>query len=241
MLPGTCQQTEIESPFSGMVMTSKMCNGAIQRTTHLKKWIVDSGATDHMTSTLSLLSNVKVASAQHNIKLPTGDVAVISHIRDLQLQNGLKLLGVLFVPTFHHNLISIHKLAQDNNCNMMFPPDKCLILDSKSQVVKGAGILKEGLYYLTDDTEFTTAGRCNHTMKESFDVWHNRLRHAPEAKMKLIPTVKSQLACVSDKVCLTCPMARFTQLPLPLSQSHAKAIFDLVHADIWGPYKVNTR
>ena len=111
MLPTSNQSVEEDSPFSGMVLMSKWCNNVTQNSTNAKEWIVDSGATDHMTSDLTLLSNITIAPAQYNIKLPTGDVATISHIGDLILQNGLKLLGVLFVPTFNHNLISIHKPA----------------------------------------------------------------------------------------------------------------------------------
>lgn len=36
-------------------------------------------------------------------------------------------------------------------------------------------------------------------------------------------------------------MARFTKLPFQVSTSHAKEAFELVHADIWGPYRVHTR
>lgn len=89
--------SDIDSPFSGMVS----CN-TVQ--VHTNEWIVDSGATDHMTYSLSLLTNVKVSSSQCTIKLPTGVIASITHVGEVVLKNGLKLKGVLYVPTFNHNL-----------------------------------------------------------------------------------------------------------------------------------------
>lgn len=42
----------------------------------------------------------------------------------------------------------------------------------------------------------------------------------------------------ASKICSTCPMSKFTKLPFSLSDSHAKDIFEHIHIDIWGPYKV---
>lgn len=139
MLP--VKRDELESPFSGMVM---LCNNVEK---NVDEWIVDSGATDHMTSQLDILTNIKLAASQMKIKLPTGDTAVISHIGDVELSNGLKLIGVLYVPTFNHNLLSIHKLAHDNACQVMFTPEKCLVIGNQTREVQGIGYLRDGLYY----------------------------------------------------------------------------------------------
>ncbi|GJU93505.1 cysteine-rich receptor-like protein kinase 8 [Tanacetum coccineum] len=39
---------------------------------------------------------------------------------------------------------------------------------------------------------------------------------------------------------MSCPMAKFAKLPYALSDSHALEPFNLIHIDIWGPYKVAT-
>lgn len=48
---------------------------------------------------------------------------------------------------------------------------------------------------------------------------------------------------ISDtaQVCVTCPFAKFPKLSYDLSSSHAATVFELVHLDTWGPYKVPTR
>ena len=76
--------------------------------------------------------------------------------------------------------------------------------------------------------------------KEEYGLWHNRLGHAPMKKLKLIGCIKDDVD-ESVCVCLTCPMAKFTKLPYNLSESMATEPFNLVHIDIWGPYRVTTR
>ncbi|KAL8131684.1 hypothetical protein AgCh_007576 [Apium graveolens] len=197
-----------------------------------------------MTSNMSLLSNVKLAPEQYTIRLPTGDSVLISHIGDRTLNNGLKLLGGLYVPTFHHNLLSIHKLSKDNACIVMFLPDKCVIQNAQSNNVQGVGILKNGLYFLVNGAvkechnSAYKANGCDQLQK-TYEFWHNRLGHAPAAKIKLISQLKSLLNFEGSKVYLTCPMARFTNLSFPLSSSHAEQMFDLIHAATWGPYRAS--
>lgn len=209
-----------------------------------EEWIVDSGATDHMTGSLSVLSNVHTAPSHYTIKLPTGDVAEIAHVGDIILKNGLKLLGVLHVPSFQHNLLSIHKLAHDNKCQVMFHPEKCLIIQNQTNEVQGIGYLRFGLYYISEHTG-KAAKECYNSVSSSklldYGIWHNRLGHAPSAKIMLIDHVKNQIKTVPSHVCVTCPLTKFTKLPFSLSDSHAEAVFDMVHMDIWGPYKVSTR
>lgn len=60
------------------------------------------------------------------------------------------------------------------------------------------------------------------------------------SKLKFIEFVKHCIN-VSDKVCVTCAMAKFTKLPFQMSESHIEKPFELIHTDIWGPYRVCTR
>ncbi|GKE47719.1 hypothetical protein Tco_1478977 [Tanacetum coccineum] len=54
--------------------------------------------------------------------------------------------------------------------------------------------------------------------------------------MLCIPNVSK----TSANTGLSCPMTKFTKLSFPISESHCKVAFHMIHIDIWGPYKVPT-
>ena len=75
------------------------------------------------------------------------------------------------------------------------------------------------------------------TLSET-SLWHHRLGHAPLKKLKQIGCVGQN---IKDDTCLICPMGKMTKSPYPTSKSHASYPFELLHIDIWGPYRVETR
>lgn len=91
--------------------------------------------------------NVKAAASNLTVNLPTGSKAAVIHTRVLKLKNGLNLLNVLYVPLFTHNLLSIHKLSEDNNCYIVFSPKFCTIVDTKTHTVRAKDIVDNGLYH----------------------------------------------------------------------------------------------
>ena len=230
-------EDELENCFSGMVT----CN---MSSTDKDTWIIDSGASDHMTSSIDNLVNIQPAKSGLTIKLPTGDTTTITHIGDVRLKNGLVLQKVLYVPQFQNNLLSIHRLATDNKCVVNFKTDTCQVIDSITKVVKATGYLHNGLYYLTDKfhtlTPQSISANYGTSIHDLFTLWHHRLGHAPISKLKHIPLLQSIIK-PSSQVCVTCPMSKFSKLPFDLSTSHAAAPFELVHIDTWGPYRVQTR
>lgn len=214
-----------------------------------QEWIIDSGASDHMTPCIHNLSQPSLTQNLRKINLPTGDTASISHIGDVHRANGLELKQVLCVPHFKHSLLSVQKLIKDSKCEIQFHPDHCTIVDSSTRKIKGIGKVRNGLYYLeNDELNITCDIKCltaekntiNSQKPNPLELWHYRLGHAPVAKLKHIPDI-SPFTNENPRVCVTCPMSKFPRLPFSLSQSRAAEPFDLVHMDIWGPYKVCTK
>ncbi|GJV60549.1 cysteine-rich receptor-like protein kinase 8 [Tanacetum coccineum] len=66
------------------------------------------------------------------------------------------------------------------------------------------------------------------------------LGHVSDSKLKHIKELPLSVPKECLEKCLSCLMAKFTKLPYALSDSHDVNIFDLIHIDIWGPYKVPT-
>lgn len=104
---------EVEADFAGIVF-------CINASAMIGHWIIDSGASDHMTCSLNKLSDINNETTKSRINLPYGHTSDISHKGTITLSNNLVLKEVLYVPTFKHNLLSITKLRSDNDCFITF-------------------------------------------------------------------------------------------------------------------------
>lgn len=131
-----------------------------------KPWIIDSGATNHMTPHKSLLSQIIPLAVPYLITLPNSYKVKVTCTVSLSLANGPTLLDVLLVPSFHHNLISLHKLLQQLNCTAHFSSNYCLLQGPSLKRPLALGKLSNGLYILnvellpqsprSEDVEFTS-------------------------------------------------------------------------------------
>ncbi|KAL0377947.1 UNVERIFIED_CONTAM: hypothetical protein Sradi_3100200 [Sesamum radiatum] len=70
-------------------------------------------------------------------------------------------------------------------------------------------------------------------------IWHQRLGHVSVEALKHIPSINVKKLHVSHP-CDVCHLAKQQRLPFPNSDSQVTSVFDLVHIDIWGPYKQPT-
>ncbi len=113
-------------------------------------WILDSGATHHMTFHSELFRTYTSSSSIPYITVADGSHTRVDGCGDIDLQ-FFKLKDVLHVPNLSNNLISIRKLTQDNNCTVMFFHSHCVFQDLTTG--KTIGVAKEqgGLYYLSDE------------------------------------------------------------------------------------------
>lgn len=83
-------------------------------------WIVDSGASDHMTYNKTLFCNYESFPVPKPVTIANG-VPVHAHGQGtIYLTSTLTLHNVLFVPKLNFNLISVGNLMFDNNCLTLF-------------------------------------------------------------------------------------------------------------------------
>lgn len=92
---GSYTEKELEGAFSGMAHSEEQ--GGFKNT----KWVMDFGASDHMTSTMQHLINIKAAPSNFTIKLPKGATTRITHIGDIEMHNGLKMLKCTVCSSIH--------------------------------------------------------------------------------------------------------------------------------------------
>ena len=111
-------------------------------------WVIDSGASDHITPHCSLLESAQRISYPCSITMPNGKQATVTHIGSVVIADGIELQQVLCVPNFHFNLLSASKLTKQLSSNVVFTPTTCLIQDNLRQTSMVLGKESSGLYYV---------------------------------------------------------------------------------------------
>ncbi|KHN34741.1 Retrovirus-related Pol polyprotein from transposon TNT 1-94, partial [Glycine soja] len=94
-------------------------------------WILDTGATDHITFDLSSLTTYQNI-VPVPVSLPNGSQVLASISGSVVISPLITIHHVLYIPCFHVNLMSVTKLASTNNCHLSFTTDLCKILQNHS-------------------------------------------------------------------------------------------------------------
>ena len=84
-------------------------------------WIIDSGATDHMTFDSRQVSPLKSAS-QNSVSTANGTSIPIIGEGSLSLTNTLNLDYVLVVPSLNYHLFSVSQITSAIFCVVIFLP-----------------------------------------------------------------------------------------------------------------------
>lgn len=92
-----------------------------------KVWIIDSGASDHISPHLSQFMSYRFMLNTSFITMPDGSQACVKHIGSVKLHDDIILHDVLHVPQFKYNLLYVQKLTTQLCSSMILSPNKCLL------------------------------------------------------------------------------------------------------------------
>jgi len=196
------------------------------------EWVLDSGASHHMTFNRDILSNISKLPTTVYVTIPNDKEEIITIEGTVNLGNGLVLQNVLYIPSFTCNLISVHQLANDKNCIIIYSARCCLIQDLTSKTLIGTAEKRNGVYYLKSDV----GGSFFRAMqnKESL-LWHQCMGHPSLGSLTILSVNygfrlnKNLFDC-----CDICHRAKQTRSIFSLSDSKAQRPFALIHCDLWG-------
>ena len=85
-------------------------------------WVIDSGATDHMTPKSQLFHTYTPSPSNKKIAVANGSLATVASFGDIYITPTLILKNVPHVPKMSANLVSIQKLTHDLKCYAIFFP-----------------------------------------------------------------------------------------------------------------------
>ncbi|CAM8945296.1 unnamed protein product [Rhodiola kirilowii] len=125
-------------------------------------WILDSGATDHITPHIDLLFDVKLLSIPYEVIMPNGSKAQVTHTGSSIINSSLTIVDVLLVPDFQFNLMSVGKLVSQSSYAVTFVDNVCHIQEPVRHTILGTGNYVQGLYQL--DVDNTTPMDIKHKL-----------------------------------------------------------------------------
>lgn len=199
----------------GKPITPKVSYGLASKMTHSDMWIIDSGASFHMTGDPDILEpgtiehvRMPVMCAEGSELMSEAKGSALIHASD---GTPIQLLNVYYIPGFKHNLFSVNALVRATGARVVFTQGVCRI-ESAAGVVE-APLTQDRVYALV-----VTARR-----------WHERLGHPSESRMKLMG-----LPHRINGTCTPCIQGKQTACPYHPSGYNYEPL-DLVYVDLVGP------
>lgn len=214
-------------------------------------WIVDSGASDHMTGDKSLFSTYTSCQVNQTVRIANGSRSHVAGIGTICISEKLTLYSVLYVPDLDCNLISVSKLNRDHHCETKFFAKYCVFQDLASGKMIGSADYCAGLYLLkvhhsikksissfqcqsTQSSESISQSNSDSTIM----LWHYRLGHPNFMYLKkLFPSLFINKNARLYQ-CETCQFAKHTRTTYSPRPYKPTTPFSLIHGDIWGPSRI---
>ena len=104
-------------------------------------WILDFGASDHISSNKDLFSSLAFLSPLPTITLANGSQTIAKGIGSTCPLPSLPLTFVLYVPDFPFKIFSISKLTCDLHCVLTFSHNFVTLQDRSTEKTIGIGCL----------------------------------------------------------------------------------------------------
>ena len=178
-------------------------------------WILDSGATDHMTPNPNFFETYEPLTTAKQITIANGVSVPITGTGTIHISPSLTLSHALYVPNLTTNLISIHQLTKYLNCYAVFSSYLCKFQAKDTGQMIGVAKEYNGLYILQGENPKPKRRRLGmaystETSTNFSSIWlhHLRLGHPPFILLKnMFPSLFRYLE-PSDFQCDVCVMAK---------------------------------
>ncbi|KAG8479954.1 hypothetical protein CXB51_025047 [Gossypium anomalum] len=215
-------------------------HGTALNTTHkpiTTSWILDSGASDHMTGNLSLFHTYLPCHDHSRIRIADGSYSLVARMGTVRLTENFSLDKVLHVPNLSYNLLSISKLTKDEKVLVEFSALGCVVQEQESGKMIGTAKVDDGLYVWNKNS--SQEGMALSTSKEdSIMLWHRRLGHPNFMYLKKLFPLLFLNKKISSLNCEVCQLSKHTRVPYPLKPYVQSQPFSLIHSDLWGASRV---
>lgn len=205
-------------------------------------WILDSGASHHVTSNLSNLSLHHPYEGPDDIVIGDGSGLKITHTGSTTLSPSFSLSNVLCAPNIHTNLISVSQFCRSNKTSIEFFPSFFVVKDLRTGDPLLRGRNRHDLYEwpsLEHTNKRAAMALSSHfRVHASPAIWHGRLGHPSVKIIKYLASsgsVSLSSNFSSTFHCQSCECNKSQRLPFAESSLVSRGPLDLVYTDVWGP------
>nr|KYP72050.1 hypothetical protein KK1_011337 [Cajanus cajan] len=168
----------------------------LTHSTSLGPWVLDSGATNHISGNRSLFSSLSTTCSLPSITMANGSRATSHGVGTVHLSPSLSIDNVLYVPESLFNLLSLSRLTRSLDCLVSFTKDSVFLQDRSSGRMISTGCESHSLYHL--HTSAPTG-----LVVDSPSLIHAQLGHPSLAKLQyLVP----RLSKLSHLLCESCQL-----------------------------------
>ncbi|KAM1069966.1 hypothetical protein ACFX15_001756 [Malus domestica] len=210
-------------------------------------WLLDSGATSHITNDIANLSVASPYIGEDKVYIGDGKGLPIHNIGTSSLDTShtsFKLSNVLHVPAMKHNLLSAYQFLKDNNCVLTLDPDGSTVKDRVSGKTLLRGQVKDGFYPLQGSGHLISSSpSALISVKAPVQTWHRRFGHPSSSIFRKVLSGNKLVVHgkpTGDLFCSDCALAKSHKLPFASASSTSTHSLQLLHCDIWGPASITS-
>ena len=202
-------------------------------------WLLDSGASHHMTSDLANLSLHNPYQGGDGVLLGDGSGLYISHSSSLSIPSYTRpffLNKVLYVPALEKKLISVFQLCTANGVAVTFTPTYFQVRDLETGTLRLEGKPRDGTYHWPHLNSSKPSLAFASAVKTTLSDWHSRLGHPAFSILQKVVS-QFQLPLVSNALmaqpCNACSINKMHKLPFRNSTLRSSQPLDVVFSDVW--------
>ena len=207
-------------------------------TPHTTSWIIDSGASSHMTGLSTILTSYRPETSIPDVRIADGRSCPVLGSGQSSATSSLPLQNVLYIPGFPANLLSISAITKALHCGVFYYPQQWVFQDLDTG--RRIGLGRENgrdIYELVADSPspglqaLFALSASSSSLHDSL-LWHCRLGHPSFIKLKeTLPWLT-----LSEFHCESCELGKHHRSSYPSRTGPpTHRPFDLVHCDVWGP------
>ena len=195
-------------------------------------WIVDSGATRHMTKDAAGLRNVRNTTTQ--LHLADGTTRTIDKVGDLDLEGGIELRNVLYAPMLKKNLLSTVAL-DDEGFKVEQKSGKMYIYNANGQ--QAASATRQGRLFVLDNGNHDNANAA--TATSNTELWHRRMGHISVTQLRAAVSACNGIDNIDhsgNHICEGCALGKMARKPTPQeADNRSTTPGERICTDLQGP------